>query len=150
MSVSATLGDFYWPPLLSSTKFPLSHVAEQPPWPQTAEGQGATNVIVPPTETLYESWQSVNTVRQEPQPYSEERHSAGDPEIYHNRMSAISAQKPESEKRPWWMRLFLDAVVVPFVQGFMLNLGIHCIRHWRNNGGLVGVFRRRTVFSKSK
>ncbi|KAJ2617274.1 hypothetical protein H4S08_000375 [Coemansia sp. RSA 1365] len=122
----------------------------RPSWPQTAEDQSATNVIVPPVNTLYDSWQSVDTVRGIPQLYSEERHSVGDSEIYYNRMSPISAQKPESEKRPWWMRLFLDAVVVPFVQGFMLNLGIHFIKHWRNNGGLVGVFRQRRALSKSK
>ncbi|KAJ2783315.1 hypothetical protein H4R18_001761 [Coemansia javaensis] len=52
--------------------------------------------------------------------------------------------KPPAE-RPWWLRLLVDAMVVPFAQGFMLTLGIHWVRYWRRAGGLVGLFRSRAI-----
>ncbi|KAJ2825831.1 hypothetical protein IWW50_002669 [Coemansia erecta] len=57
---------------------------------------------------------------------------------------SLTLLKPQQgNARPWWARLLVDSMLVPFVQGFMLNLGIHWVRYWRRGGGLVGVFRGR-------
>ncbi|ORX73909.1 hypothetical protein DL89DRAFT_263916 [Linderina pennispora] len=45
--------------------------------------------------------------------------------------------------KPWWKRLFVDAMLIPFVQGFTLSIATQWARHWRRIGGLVGVIRRR-------
>ncbi|KAJ2377030.1 hypothetical protein GGI05_006923, partial [Coemansia sp. RSA 2603] len=46
-------------------------------------------------------------------------------------------QAPPPLPRPWWMRLLVDAMVLPFIQGFMLNIGVHWVRNWRRSGGLL-------------
>ncbi|KAJ1666996.1 hypothetical protein IW140_002208 [Coemansia sp. RSA 1813] len=50
--------------------------------------------------------------------------------------------------RSWWLRLLVDSMLIPFVQGFMLNMGVHWIRYWRGTGGLLGVFRRWRFYKK--
>ncbi|KAJ2860538.1 hypothetical protein GGI22_002692, partial [Coemansia erecta] len=51
-------------------------------------------------------------------------------------VKAVQA-KPD---RSWWMRLLVDSMFIPFVQGFMLNMGVHWIQYWRRTGGVLGMF----------
>ncbi|KAI7829217.1 hypothetical protein BX661DRAFT_197993 [Kickxella alabastrina] len=98
---------------------------------QTANVQGLDNIIIPqppPPPTA-------NTTARNSEP---RRVSAK-----HHQLTKEPVQQQAVAPRPWWMRLLVDAVFVPFVQGFMLNLGTHWVRNWRRNGGLLGVFRRR-------
>ncbi|KAJ2692278.1 hypothetical protein H4R19_006184 [Coemansia spiralis] len=88
-------------------------------------------VIVPPEDPLYRAWQ----VRRESSP------TPPPPPQPDGQLTAFLTKRPAA--RPWWMRLLVDAVAVPFLQGFMLTLGVHWIRNWRRAGGLLGVIRGR-------
>ncbi|KAJ2775422.1 hypothetical protein IWQ56_000060 [Coemansia nantahalensis] len=89
-------------------------------------------VVVPPEDPLYRAWQA----RRERSPTPPPAYSASKP---------AGAGPPAT--RPWWVRLLVDAVAVPFLQGFMLTLGVHWIRRWRRAGGLLGVLRGRFIQS---
>ncbi|KAJ1799976.1 hypothetical protein LPJ59_001445 [Coemansia sp. RSA 2399] len=52
--------------------------------------------------------------------------------------------------RSWWMRLLVDSMLIPFAQGFMLNMGVHWIQYWRRTGGVLGVFRRWRISNKGQ
>ncbi|KAJ2501934.1 hypothetical protein GGI11_007754 [Coemansia sp. RSA 2049] len=52
--------------------------------------------------------------------------------------------------RSWWARVLVDAMLVPFVQGFMLNLGVHWVQYWRSTGGLLGLFRSWRYYRKDR
>ncbi|KAJ2623403.1 hypothetical protein GGI26_002441 [Coemansia sp. RSA 1358] len=106
--------------------------------------QGLDNIILPQNTSLYQEW-NANLDRLDASPRNRLQRQ---PEYSH----ATKAVQPNPAQiphgRPWWMRLFVDSMLIPFVQGFMLNLGVHWIRSWRRSGGLLGVFRRR--FSNNK
>ncbi|KAJ1780231.1 hypothetical protein LPJ77_000627 [Coemansia sp. RSA 2523] len=119
----------------------MDTVPEHSPLPQVAKIPGLDNIIVP-QDTLYQTWQLPNTPpNQKPPLYSALLH--GTRSNKHTNDSTLIAHKPQKANRPWWARLLVDSILVPFVQGFMLNLGIHWVHYWRRGGGLMGVFRNR-------
>ncbi|KAJ1841848.1 hypothetical protein LPJ70_004061 [Coemansia sp. RSA 2708] len=110
------------------------------PQPQVARVQGLNNIIVPPDDTLYQAWQVPDTPPgQAPPLYPMTRNGLIEKPDY----SSLVSMAPQPNKKSWWVRLLVDSMLVPFVQGFMLNLGIHWVKYWRRSGGLLGVFRGR-------
>ncbi|KAJ2665355.1 hypothetical protein IWW48_000244 [Coemansia sp. RSA 1200] len=61
-----------------------------------------------------------------------------------------SQQRQPVVARSWWARVLVDAMLVPFVQGFMLNLGVHWVQYWRSTGGLLGLFRSWRYYRKDR
>ncbi|KAJ1733727.1 hypothetical protein LPJ61_001418 [Coemansia biformis] len=114
---------------------------ERDPTPLAASTPRLRGVIVPPEDPLYRTWQARGEHSRTPPPaYPTQARLGRDPRPG-GQLVTYSAQPPS--KRPWWVRLLVDSMAVPFLQGFMLTLGVHWIRHWRRSGGLLGIFRGR-------
>ncbi|KAJ2707545.1 hypothetical protein FB645_000722 [Coemansia sp. IMI 203386] len=93
---------------------------------------GLENVVIPQPPPSYQpilTTQMKPVSRKRDSRESDERQNAGNQVV---------------SPRPLWMRIIVDAMFVPFIQGFMLNIGAHWVRNWRRNGGLLALFKRRS------
>ncbi|KAI8324686.1 hypothetical protein GQ54DRAFT_55372 [Martensiomyces pterosporus] len=106
--------------------------AHASPLVPTANIQGIGRVVLPPQESLYQQFDRTHADASE---LTRNGAQGTEKDAGNDRASVV--------RKPWWQMLFVDAMLVPFVQGFMLNIAINWARHWRRSGGLVGVIRRR-------
>ncbi|KAJ1646809.1 hypothetical protein J3B02_005376 [Coemansia erecta] len=78
-----------------------------------------------------------------PQSYQQANHERNDKEkTREGDQQQLKEDQVVVSRRSLWMRIIVDAMFVPFIQGFMLNIGTHWVRNWRKSGGLIGLFKR--------
>ncbi|KAJ2001301.1 hypothetical protein GGI04_003517 [Coemansia thaxteri] len=99
-------------------------------WPQAALSHGTNNVVLPPS--------SPHVLPDSPMDAG-----SGNPGLG-------TELVPPQQTRPWWQRLLIDAMLVPFTQSFMLSIAVNWVRYWRQTGGLLGLFRSRRSPSSSE
>ncbi|KAJ2747965.1 hypothetical protein GGI20_000052 [Coemansia sp. BCRC 34301] len=108
-----------------------AHTSRAVQWPRGPYVHGINNVMFPPSALA-----TLDNTRSRRS--SLDSTAAGSHSSNRQILSTHSAVQVD---KPWWQRLLIDAMLVPFTQGFMLTLAANWVRYWRQTGGLMGLFR---------
>ncbi|KAJ2331856.1 hypothetical protein GGI00_003064 [Coemansia sp. RSA 2681] len=113
-----------------------SHSSRTLQWPRGAYVHGINNVIFPPAADS-SAFPTRGNTRSRSSSFDSAFSAHG------SKGQIVAAHAATQVSKPWWQRLLIDAMLIPFTQGFMLTLAVNWVRYWRQTGGLMGLFRSR-------